>query len=314
MSIYRIISFFELLQTLRSGKLRVSSAKQFTDPNEMIGYLFATLASPMWTPYTPDGLQRAQKEADAVRESWYVSCWTRVRDSIAMWEIYSPHENSVQIEVDEHRIREIFNDHFAKAKWVEAHGTPPNWDKTLFHPPKIVDCRYEDLEELADKIKTRTREAYERSSAAFDGRTMEEAFPDFQKVYDEINDDPAYDHVALFSVKDEAYRHEQEIRFCLHAVRRNNLDYQECTKHPMFSMNEGHISPSTIEQCGANIYVDFPRDIIKQIWIDGRCPDWLANLQAELLSELGVKATKSKAYGRFADKYAIDIWWGHNPL
>lgn len=313
MSIYRIISFFELLQTLRSGKLRVSSAKQFTDPNEMVGYLFATLASPMWTPGTPEGLKRAQDEIDVVRESNYVSCWTRAKDSIAMWEIYSPHQNAVQIEVIEDDIRDIFQAHCESAPWVEAHGKPPGWDKTLFYPPEIGDCRYEDLENLANAMKAKTREAAAKAAAAFDGRELPDAYPDFRKAYDEANNNKDHSHNALFFVKDEAYRHEQEIRFCLHAMRRNSLDYEECKNHPMFSMTDPHIDSSTIEQTGLNIYLDFPKSTVKHVWLDGRCPAWLVALQTELLAEHGIQATQSKAYGKFADKYPIDIWWDSHP-
>src|SRR5688500_7942686 len=116
MNVYRIIDFFELVQIFQTGRFRIPSAKRFADPNDLIGALFSTFTDPRVTPYTEEGVQERIRSQEWLRQSHYISCWTKTRDNIAMWEIYSPCRMSVQIEANRDELATCF------AKFADQHS------------------------------------------------------------------------------------------------------------------------------------------------------------------------------------------------
>ncbi|MGN6595474.1 hypothetical protein [Sphingopyxis terrae] len=299
--LYRIVDFFELLQTLRTGKLRVPSAARFSDPNELLGLLFAELAHPVFSPLTEEAVDLAVNGLGRLRECHYVSCWTQARDSVAMWEIYSPQKSAAQLEVSEECLRQIFNDHYEASSFAKARGSEPEEDQTYFYPPTIGPCAYEDLYQLYETMQRRTRLRQKKAEQAAEDGTFEE-------VFGEILRESSEESQQLFHVKDAAYAYENEVRFCLKAMRRNERPFGECAQDRGSLLFDTHLRPTYIRETGDNIFVDFPSTSIQHVWLDGRAPKWLLDEQQALLNEHKISSTRSRAYGSLVDNQPMKLW------
>lgn len=305
MKLYRIIDFFELIQTLQTGKFRIPNAQRFTDPNELIGMLFSTLSNPRFAPLTESGVKDLIRSQDCLRQSHYISCWTRNRDSIAMWEIYSPGRISVQIEADKDEIAANLTKFADEHSFVNAHHKPADHPETYFYPLDIGECNYDDLQAVHDRLKERTRILSEQATSLI----IEGNNDAFREHYEQACDQASDRRHELFLLKDRAYAHENEVRFSLRAVRRNGRRYEECEKDFGFILFDTHLRLATREEAGANIFAEFPSHLIKHVYLDGRAPEWQINAQKTLLEGHGFGISQSHAYGTFVDRTPLSKWW-----
>jgi hypothetical protein len=303
--LYRIVDFYELMETIREEKLRVPSARGFSDPNELIGILFATLRHPLFSPHTQEGVDQLISDQQLMKESHYISCWTETRDSIAMWEIYSPTRTSVQIEVDDSAVMASLMEFFRENSFAKGHGAPANHPETFFYPPERGECRYVDLFSLYVNLKSRWDKYESASEEAVKNSDMSK----FYDLHSHMVEEAQKEWKELGFSKDIAYAHEKEVRFLLHGARRNERAYEDCKNDSNFILFDTHLRPSTCEETGENVFADFPRSHVKKVYLDGRAPDWLAKIQTKLIMEHGIEVSRSPAYGSFLSQIPIARWY-----
>ncbi len=284
---------------------RVPSAKRFSDPNELISLLFSELMNPSMSPLTQESLEQRRLAQDDLRQALYISCWTKTHNSIAMWEIYSPHRTSVQVEVEMSELEQSFNDYARQRCYTQAHCAPADHPETYFYPPEVGCCNYADISAVHNKLKAKTEAFHAAAGAAIDDGKKDE----FELIYKEACGEAEKNFRDLFLLKDCAYDHEKEVRFCLRAVRRNNRPYEECAKDRFFTLFDSHLRPTTCDETGENIFIPFSPSLIKQVYLDGRTPGWLAEVQGRLLRGHGFEVSRSTAYGAFFDRNPIRKWW-----
>lgn len=307
MLLYRIIDFLELIQMLRTQKLRVPSVHRFLDPDELIGNLLASMSHPSFSPYTMDRLDHLIGGQKALRECHYISCWTKQRDSMAMWEIYSRAHTNVQVQVEDADLELAFARFANERSVAKTHHTPPNHPETFFYPSKRAQCLYVKISDLYEELKSDfsvVSRALERAAAANDAE-------DVRSILGDARDAAAKRWEELIRVKNEAYSHEEEVRFSLHAVRRNDREYEECEKDYGFVLFDTHLRPSAVSETGENIFIDFPRSNVKHVYLDGRAPSWILEVQSALIGEHGIPVSRSAAYGSFIAQHPIEPWWTH---
>jgi len=299
------MDFFDLLQMLQSKRLRVPSAARFSDRNELFGAFISTMMHPWFSPITPEGVAKYLNQQRLVLESHFVSCWTARQNSIAMWEIYSPHRNGAQIEVDERELVEAFDRHWKAATFASAQSAAPEDDTTFFYPPSINDCIYVDLKTELETVREKTRAMSARAVAEFQqgGAHALGLVLDEQRTAAE-----EFMPRALF-LKDQAFKHEEERRFVLHAMRRNDRAIDECSRDPGFVLFDTHLRPAELRDTDGQIYLDFPLSAVTRIWLDGRAQSWLVDTQKRVLKGFGIEVVQSPAYGSLLEAHPHEKWW-----
>jgi DNA-binding transcriptional ArsR family regulator len=292
--LYRIIDYFELIETLESGKLRVSSAANFSDRNELTGLILQTLDDPHFHPTTDAEMAHLVDQQQASLHSYFVSCWTETRDSIAMWELYSPSRSAVQVGVRKSVIQQAFHKHFQLSSFAKAHQTPPDDGQIYFYPPVVGPCEYTQFDRTLGAIQERYTEFNSRV-----GKLLEEGGDSFTKAYREFADAKSVVADSALLIKDAAYDFEREFRFILPAVTRNSLEYADCAARVFQILFAYHFRQLSNEDKIQNIYVDLDISNISEIYLDARCPPWTRATQARLLNEKGYSSEISSVYGRW---------------
>jgi hypothetical protein len=293
--LYRIIDFIELLELATAGKLRVSSSAMFSDVNELVGQLLALLGDASFHPLSDNGMQRKVEAHQKSKEAFFVSSWTKTKDSIAMWELYSPQKQSVQIGVRQSKIKKAFDRFSNESSFALGHKSNPNDGRVLFYPPIAGNCEYVNYSQMLDLVKEKYSkmeselEKFEVGSAAFSQR------------FSELNKERLLDVGKAVLFKDEAYSYENEYRFSLRAVTRNDRDYEECRKDPFFILTDSHLRSVNASDVGSNIFIPFESDQIDEVWLDGRIPSWKRVTIDRLLRDVGFQPQQSLAYGSFLE-------------
>ena len=100
--LFRIVDFFSAISMITDNSFMYTRADQFSDPNEGIDRLLRQLEVAIpgggcggmgwWDEET------ANRHHEAVKRSYYVSCWSKNPESVAMWSLYSLDLCSVRLE------------------------------------------------------------------------------------------------------------------------------------------------------------------------------------------------------------------------
>lgn len=287
---------------IKEQYLRISSVKFFPDENELLGFFLYTLDNPYFQPYGQDGINKAIENHKIERESCFVSSWTRSRDIIAMWEIYSPTRTSVQIGVRRVDILAAFNKHMNLNSFDDSHNTPANDGRILFYPVSDGACEYVDYNNLFGKIRNCHKKFRAMSKTQ---KIKERDRKEFFHLYEKFANETLIEIRKAILYKNKAYSFEREHRFSLRAVTRNERRYEDCEGDFSFDLMDTHLRPTRISDTGNNIYIPFDTSNIAEVWLDGRLPDWKADAQKRLLSDLGLSASISNAYGSFFDQNKV---------
>jgi hypothetical protein len=118
MQIHRIVDFFSVAHLLTSNSLYIPLAERLIDPNEGIDSaldLYAVSAGPCAgiTRFFRDNEEFKQHHQRDKRRN-YVSCWSQLRESVAMWALYSLDSSSVQITTTIGRLKDALRSYFKR--------------------------------------------------------------------------------------------------------------------------------------------------------------------------------------------------------
>ncbi|WP_170547316.1 hypothetical protein [Ruegeria arenilitoris] len=300
--LYRVMDFFEVVDLGAKKNLRISNASRFSDTNELIGVFLGVLEEPSFHHLNRKAFEDLRSYHSRLKEQYFISSWTKSRDNIAIWELYSRNSDAIQIGVRKSALEAILGDYCHERSFALAHGAEASDGRALFYPLKSSSCDYVQFSDELGRIRLR----YQKFSRDFDANLGDQDAA--TEVYQEFSKERALDLLRLPFLKDRAYQHEEEHRFVLCGVTRNDRSYEECKEDKFFELFDTHIRPLRREDVGENIFVPVDPKIIEEVWIDGRCPPWKRDIQMALLKELGLDASVSPAYGSFFDFHEI------NPL
>jgi hypothetical protein len=300
-AIYRIFNFYDLVNTLSNNKIRLSQVSRMEDPNELFGVYFDLMCSAigkLWT-HNIDATQRDSYKAQSYH---YVTCWTRVPDNIAVWSLYSPARDAIQVSTTYGKLRDAIKTHFEENSYALAYQLDPKDPKDLFRSPDVGAVKYVNFKHTYEKIKQQ-RAAYSKerddwwdAQIAKEGpRPLDKLFTNFKEQTDawmsqekdvraRIFDEPRHSGPLL---KDFRYQHEQEVRFVLQLCRRDGRTKEEYKAHPMAGLDEPVRFPKT-EECPPNIFFPFTNANYSDIKVDGRIDEWKYEAMCKALSKFGI--------------------------
>ncbi len=144
--IYRIYSFFDLINTLNTNSIRLSQASRMEDVNELFGIYFDVLRS-AYGPQSAEQVRQIQAEFRKAQSHHYMTCWTRASENLAVWSLYSPGKDAIQVQTTYGKLREAIFAHFKKYPYSLAYNLQPNDPTDLLLPPKTGSVQYTDFME-----------------------------------------------------------------------------------------------------------------------------------------------------------------------
>ncbi len=289
--LYRFFDFFELIESAKLGRLRVASVATFEDSNDLLGSGLLEKFGPLALPFPIldsdiEGLAFGNKP-----EHIFVSSWTKTRDSIAMWELYSPNLNSIQVAVSWKRIATAFSAYCDAHRPAPSREMPPRSPGLFLFALRDGPCEYLDFGSVFCRILESIRSSRDTVLTAIEDKELFQTRLD--KLRKEVEKIIGNDSHLM---KDAAYSHEQEHRFSFIAFERNDKSVEEIEKSRLLPLIEPGLDAAPLASTGGQIFIDFDWSCVEQVLLDPRLPDWKIDSQRKILGELGLDATKSRAY------------------
>ncbi len=323
--IYRIIDFFSAARLIHDHLLFLPLSTQFSDNNEGIEKSLSIHATatgpcagvqPLFFRSKEEFIQNQKLE----KNFNYISCWTKQRESVAMWALYSKDYCSVQVSTTIEKLCTAFKT-FALDKYNPFELSIDNGEqRNLVDSVDIMPVNYISLVNLARKIDRRRR-AYDKlellGKINLETTSANESKRDRNRMFQY--------YFAPFSLKDESFSHEQEVRGILKMtpVDQQTLDeiqYNLATKDYSLAVDEvalnnvqtfdaRHVAYEQARKRGLklpqSIELLTPHDFVTSVTIDPRCPPHKRAFMIDFFKAHNVQITESECFGYAADHIPI---------
>lgn len=304
--IYRIMSIYEFYELYISKKLKLTRLSCQQDKNDGIEFILGSivLGLPM-----PKG--KAYSSLQEYRKSRYISCWTKNYDSIAMWSLYSPSQESIRIKVKKADIEESLS------LFVEKYSCFEQWDRenkdlilkdlVVFSKVFVDEASYRNIRELLEDINNNKVERFHKMKEKAKYNPNYWGGDEYMKdvMSSENNVDIPY------FIKGNSFAHEEEIRFSIMAglkdYRYKNFEEYNSQAHvssiPMLDDTENILPPV--------LYADVKDDFIKEICFDPRMPDYKKETLIQMMNIDCSKIGQSDCFDPLIDEdFTFDILKG----
>lgn len=324
--IYRIIDFFSAAQAIEDGHLYVPLASKFEDRNEALDAAIEMLsiaAGPCAGMTREFGSQNEFVQfQQSVANRNYVSCWTRTRESVAMWALYSTDWSSIQISTTVGELEK------AAIAFAECESNPMSaihlgrGDGQFVDRTKIAAVNYENMGALARKIDRRRR-AYDKLETA--GR-IDKKRDIMSRGLRENQRATQYRFEAL-EHKDQSFSHESEIRLIINCAPfdTTTLQIAQANIHEMKNRPEADVDDPRNGQwmlayarailreeawkrgmhCKPHIDLRLHPKFIKEVAIDPRCPDHKQRFMRKFFEARGITLSQSSCFGHAASNFVV---------
>lgn len=325
-NLYRIVDFFSVAQAIEERSLYVPLSSTFNDANEAIDAameILSTAAGPCAGITRHFGTEEEFiKYQRQVANRNYVSCWTRTKESVAMWALYSRDESSVQMtttvaHLERAAIEFATNQSNPMAAIANGEG-----DGQFVNHSKIVAVKYENWGLLARNIDRRRR-AYDKLDIAgripkvpdMLGRGLREGKRAIQYRFE------ALEH------KDESFSHEAEVRLIVNCAPYNtetlriaHADIAEMISRPETDVNHLDHERSMLlyarailrEEawkkgipCKPQILLPLHSTFISEVTIDPRCSPHKRRFMKRFFESHGIPVSKSTCFGHAAQQVVV---------
>jgi len=313
MDIYRFVSFFELYDLIVNKKLKYTKLSLMDDKNEGLGIAIGE-ATKLYNILESSHEGITKKHFEKLNTN-YISCWTKEKDLIAMWLLYSKNKDYIRIKTSKEKLEKYTNLYTENAFFMKNYQSKEGTIQTLFPNCSIDEIKYIDFEDLIENIK-QANDSYKKECAKiFINNSLTK---DIQtKLYSKASEER--DNItkeALF-FKDKAYQHEKEIRSTFEVNVRNNISYEEFLKLKKEDelKDKGHYlyktisTPEPLESLPSVIHIEIADDFIEEICFDPRTPTFQKNIyiQALKLKENDEKITTSNIFGVKSENLDLNL-------
>ncbi|NHF73987.1 hypothetical protein [Paracoccus xiamenensis] len=300
--IFRIYNIFDLINTLSTNSIRLSQVCRMEDPNELFGIYFR-IARSMSPPFDAEHLDQSQREFRSAQSHHYMTCWTRVPQNIAVWSLYSPTRDAIQVRTTYGNLRRAMFAHFQAWPYAHAYKLQPNDQTDLFLPPAVGPVKYIDFEQAYSKIRRQLLEYNKEKEKWF----LKNGGPEIEDIGEKWLQADGQIKASVFSepllsgplLKDIRYQHEQEVRFVLQLQRRDGRTKDEYEAHPMAGLDHP-ARPPKIEDCPPNVFVPFAATELDDFQVDGRIESYKFEAISNALGRFGVDVKLNSAFHPFA--------------
>jgi len=292
--IYRLLNFFDLYRMLKEKNLRLSKLRVFEDKNEGIGHIIC-LQSCDLTRFSFIKKESIENTHNITLNSTYVTSWTKEKDSISLWSLYSKDESAIRIRTSRGKLQNCVKK-FTEDKGFNSYNGPMNGTELITTYCEFGDVNYIDFYELHEKLERKIREFDDLM--CYKGKNDSEYYSSEEFKSDR---NMFYESNLLtgpYFLKDRAYLHEEEFRGVIHCGVRSNRTLEEVREDPFKMLvigTEKDILPDYI-------YADIEEDFIEEVCFDPRCPIYKIDVYKDILSEFNLVLSSSKAFG-----YALDF-------
>lgn len=266
--IYRIMSIYEFYELYVNKRMKFTLLSVQEDPNDGVEYVLNNFYFLISNNLFGD-LQKIKKNT-------YISCWTKNKDSVAMWSLYSPQKESLMVTTSYKKLYETLNKFRDKFSLETQWGREPN--SFLIMHGKIQESKYLNIRKylafIDNEIKTFKKEWSRKVDAgmeAWDGDNFANTFSEFytnfsKKIRNNFNISD------IHFVKDQSFSHEEEIRATIHAAissKYENLEQWKSSndESTVFSFDINNILPIVT-------YADINDNFIDEISFDPRMPKY----------------------------------------
>lgn len=312
--IYRIYSLPDLINTLHQGKIRLSQASRMKDKNELFGIYF-TLIKSVFGAQSLDDIPKTQRQFHREQTHHYLTCWTQTHDNAAIWSLYSPNHDGIQVSTTYGALKSAVREHSDLKGLHVAYALEPNDPQDLFIPPQIGSVEYVDFEREYESIKKSFKiyfweqgqywKEWRKTAEAIGQECPKRREDNFysalstwdssdgerrERIFGELKNDGAL-------LKDDRYAYEQEVRFVLSLCRRDSRTEEEYEAHPMAGLDGPYRHPKP-EDCPPNIFVLYAPSNFLSFDVDGRMPDWQYETVQHILSPFDFSAGRSSVFSR----------------
>ena len=216
--LFRIVDFYSFAKVVAESRLYIPLAVQFSDQNEGVDAALTRHAITSGPCAGAVGPHFKSKQEFLEYQTWkrsrsYISCWTRERESVAMWALYSQDHCSIQMETTVGRLVSAAN-RLAKENYNPLDAALDNNQHGLaVMRVELMPVAYISLIELGRRIDRRRRAfEYLEARGVISEMTSLNATSrrDLQRSGDY--------HFSSFSLKDASFSHEREVRLIVTAT------------------------------------------------------------------------------------------------
>ncbi|GEM_PF-1646507 len=324
--VYRIVDFFSAAQTIAESFLYVPLASTLDDSNEAIDAAVeyvAISAGPCagiarHFSTTEDFIQHQKSVAD----QHYVSCWTKTKESVAMWALYSKDFSSIQLsttveDLERAAVTYAYAQYDPRPAIHIGKGAGQFLDQS-----KIAAVKYDDLRKIA-KALDRRRRAYDKLEAArkisheVDLHSLSKAEGRRAEQY----------RFETLEHKDSSFAHESEVRLIL-AFSPYNEDTLAVARSELAEMASRSDTDSTHSEyergmllyarailreeawkrrltCKPSIYLPLHKDFVTDVTIDPRCPPHKRQFMRSYFENQGISVAESTCFGHAAGGFVV---------
>lgn len=324
--IYRIVDFFSAAQAIEGAGLYLPLASTFADGNEAIDSameFLAIAAGPCAGITTHFGSQEEfLKFQRSVASRNYVSCWTKTKESVAMWALYSSDMCSIQLTTTVECLER------AAINYAEGHSDPmsaievASGDGQIVDRSRIASVNYESWEAIARSIDRRRR-AYDKLEVA--GKIPKN--PDYLRAGLRESKRAIQYRFEALEHKDQSFAHEAEVRLIMNftpfnsdtlkiaggnmAAMRSRPDTD--INHPDYNRGMLRFGRAILREeawrrslsCEPHISLPLPIGFIQEVTIDPRCPVHKQRFMRAYFKARGIPVTESSSFGHVAQKIVI---------
>lgn len=306
MELYRIMSFFELYELLINKRLKMTKLKLMEDLNEGFAFSLRKLLPSSFNPGFLISNPETKESYTHARESNFITCWTKEKESMAMWLLYSKDFKSIRIKTSREKLKNVIDNYFNEIIYTNHFYSEAGTIMTNL-PAMINEVKYIDFEDYQKKIST-LKENFDLSLKSLEDKTVENYSNLTKKLFEEL--EKIIPHEDILFLKNNAFSHEKEVRAGISFVKRNNMTKEEVDER--FNRDET-ISDLTgtfifkqieINDFASVHYIDLKIDnFIEEICFDPRMPSYQKDIYLEIL---GLKNDKrvvsSNIFGNYVEQ------------
>lgn len=316
--VFRIVDFFAAATVIETNELRFTRSDSFEDRNEGVDRLLSQLE--LSRPSGCGGMGwndeiSAIREHDRVKRSHYVSCWTLVPESVAMWSLYSPEKTAVRLSTTVGKLQNALLTLVSQQRLATL--TPADLNKAIqvFASAKLTGVRYANLSNIASRLYRRNK-AFDRLRARYEQHGQQ--LPSPTEV------DPRYwkreeqrqlrELTSAFALKDTSFEHEKEVRLVARMgelrVSQTMLDIlalpdSEPMKTSVLRRYLQSVPPISESTVPSHLTVRVPDALIESVAIDPRCAPHRAAFIERWFQERGIPVCKSSCFGYLPSKFEV---------
>jgi hypothetical protein len=303
-SIYRYMELFELYELVVNHKLKFTKLRLMDDKNEGLGDVLK-LQSGSWGWQLRNQQQRLKEAYESQRESTYISCWTPIADSMAMWLLYSKNHSGFRIKTSESKLRAALkadenNNYLGHSSLPEGALVPIMHE---FGP--VVYVNFKTIHERSrQKLQAHDQNL---KNAYLRGDEGKEELEALLKDWDAGQIDELKHPGQL---KDEAYNHENEFRASFSLRVRNKMTLEEYRGLPdSISKVLGNpmLDVATRENSPSVVHLAVSPDFIEEICFDARMPHFQQATIRQILGRVDLSYVTTKAFGCLIDERDLTI-------